>query len=385
MNPVVGKTRRARIGLLAPSILSGGAERWMLDLVKYCDPTRIEWTLCYLTHRWYDPAMLTTLADAMPVCREGLRYERGGYSEQAEIEGLRELSARSDAVICWGFTFDFNRLVDGRQAKVVNVSHNFRLDLSRYTKHWHYLAAVSEDCTQGFGPLRDRVKVIENGIDLNRCFPIRSRAAVREQWGCGRGELVILFLGRLAQVKNCHALARAVAGLGEKARLVFYGERLTDEAHIAAEMEQIAGAGRLRFHDPVEDIGSLLHAADVFMLPSFSEGFSLSLLEAWAAGLPVVATRVGGLPRLEQRFGPLATPIEAEDPPETLAAAVRRALGPEGREIAARAREMTLTHYHVSRMAAEWSDFLVDVVEGRALPAKMPPATVAAAPAGASP
>lgn len=344
----------------------------MLNLVRFCDPLRIEWTLCYLTHPWYDPGMLTALSAALPVCREGLRYERGSWRSQPEIEGLRELSARSDVVLAWGYTFNFNRLVDRRETRLVNVAHNFRTDLGRFVSDWHHLAAVSRECAASFGKYRDRVKVIENGIDLNRSFPIRGRAAMRADWGCEDGDLLIGFVGRLAEVKNCLALARAVKGLGERARLVCYGEQVPEEAYIPFQMKEIAGAERLIFREPVEDVGSVLNALDVFLLPSYSEGFSMSLLEAWAAGLPVVATRVGSLPRLEEQYGRLVTPIEPEDSAEALAAAIRKAIA-GGAEMTGRAREMVLASYHVARMAEEWTDYLVAVAEGRAAPAGAAP------------
>ena len=368
MNPVALTRKRARIGILSPSIWSGGAERWMLNLVRFCDPLQIEWTLCVLTDPWYDERMLTELSELMPVCRDGVRYEHGSYREQPLIEGLRELSARSEAVLCWGYTYNFNRMVDGKRVRVINVSHNFRIDIGRFVTPWHCLGAVSPECAHGFGELHDRVRVIENGVDLNRCFPIRERAAMRAEWGVSDDELVIGFIGRLSPVKNCLALARAVKGLGERARLVFYGESDPDGTATAEEMMELAG-GRILFFEPTDDVGSVLHAIDVFMLPSLSEGFSLSLLEAWAAGRPVVATRVGSLPRLEERHGQLVEPIEPDDPPEVLAAAVRAALA-AGPERLARAREMVLRHYHVSRMAAEWTDFLMAVADRREIPAR---------------
>ncbi len=340
----------------------------MLNLVRHCDASRIEWTRCYLTHPWYDGRMLTALSDAMPVYRDGFLYEKGLYRFHPGDEALRELCVLSDAVVCWGYTYDFNSLIDTEQTRLINVAHNFRADLSRFVTDRHYLGAVSRDCTRAFGELHDRVTVIENGIDLNRCFPIRDRAAMRAAWGSADDDLVIGFIGRLARVKNCLALARAVQGLGERAKLVFYGGSGSEEADVARRMEEIAG-DRLLFFDPVEDVGSVLHAIDVFMLPSYSEGFSMSLLEAWAAGRPVVATRVGALPRLEERHGPLVTPIEPEDPPEVLAEAVRTAAN-SGAEKVRRAREMVLRRYHVTRMAEQWTDFLESVAQGRETPAR---------------
>jgi len=301
------------------------------------------------------------MSDAMPVYREGFLYEKGRYRPYRGLDSLYDLSEKSDVVVCWGFGYSINPLIDVKQTRLVNVAHNFRIDISCFVNEHHHLGAVSQECTRAFGGLHHRVKVIENGIDVNRCLPLRGRTEMRAEWGCRDNDLVVGYIGRVAEVKNCLALARAIQGLGDRAKLVVYGERVPDEAILNRQMDLLADDRHL-FFDPIEDVGSVLHAIDVFMLPSYSEGFSLSLLEAWAAGRPVVATRVGALPSLEERHGPLVTPIEPEDPPEVLAEAVRTAVNGSG-EIVRRAREMVLRDYHVRRMAQQWTDFLVSVAE----------------------
>ena len=83
-------------------------------------------------------------------------------------------------------------------------------------------------------------------------------------------------------------------------------------------------AGRVHFLGQRDDIPDLLAALDIFVLPSHSEGVSLALLEAMAAGLPVIATAVGGLPEVVTD-GVNGLLIPPQDP-EALAQALARLL-----------------------------------------------------------
>ena len=106
-------------------------------------------------------------------------------------------------------------------------------------------------------------------------------------------------------------------------------------------MRQLAAdlglAGRVHFLGQRRDIPDLLAALDIFVLPSHSEGVSLALLEAMAAGLPVIATAVGGLPEVvtDGENGLLIPPKD----PEALAAALARLLAdPDSGQKAGRKR-----------------------------------------------
>jgi glycosyltransferase involved in cell wall biosynthesis len=111
-----------------------------------------------------------------------------------------------------------------------------------------------------------------------------------------KGPLRIVTLGRLVPVKNLEVLVRAIAILarrGTEARLLVAGdgpERATLE-RVAAEERVTDRVSLLGFH---EDRAGLLRDADVYAIPSWSEGCSLSLIEAMAAGVPVIASSVPG-------------------------------------------------------------------------------------------
>jgi glycosyltransferase involved in cell wall biosynthesis len=144
----------------------------------------------------------------------------------------------------------------------------------------------------------ERVAVIYNGVNTmsfaNEC---PNREAIRREMGLGTHDFVVLLVARLDYLKD-HATAvrtiQRVALQRPDARLVLVGEGPEKNTIQALVDEQHLGAN-VRFLGLRKDIARLLGAADLFLLTSISEGIPLTVIEAMAAGLPVVATNVGGL------------------------------------------------------------------------------------------
>jgi glycosyltransferase involved in cell wall biosynthesis len=164
----------------------------------------------------------------------------------------------------------------------------------------HAFVAVSDTTSAQAHAQRDsapeKIHTIPNGIRLERYAPnAEARAAIRVELGLGDA-WVVGTVGRLDPAKNQAALVRAMAPLlSSRVRLVIVGEgdaRPEVEAAIAAlpEPRWVVMTGRRM------DVPRLIHAFDVFALPSLTEGLPLVVPEAMAAGLPIVATGVGGLP-----------------------------------------------------------------------------------------
>lgn len=164
--------------------------------------------------------------------------------------------------------------------------------------------------------------VIPNGLDLEEFGQrgLRPREAARA--GLRVNGRVIGTVGRLAREKGHEVLLRALAKLPDDVQLVIVGE---GEQYAALE-RQAAERGlaeRVRFTGYV-DSRLVLRAFDIYVQPSYYEGFGLSILEAMAAGLPVVACRVGGVADVVVD-GETGLLVPAGDP-EALATAVRRML-----------------------------------------------------------
>jgi glycosyltransferase involved in cell wall biosynthesis len=195
------------------------------------------------------------------------------------------------------------------------------------------LARELGDCSDG------KLKVIENGIDLAAFGAAAGeRSAVRAELGLPDDGWVVGSVGRLAREKDYPLLVRAAAPLlGPAGRLLLVGDG-GEAGAIRAEVDARGVAPFVSLAGVRHDVPRLLAAMDAFALSSRLEGLPLCALEAMAAGLPVVATAVGGLPGLIQD-GVTGFLVPAGDEPalaRALAAlradpALARAVGERGR------------------------------------------------------
>jgi glycosyltransferase involved in cell wall biosynthesis len=178
-----------------------------------------------------------------------------------------------------------NRLLLERRDRVVGVGQ-----------------AVRQALIRNEGIPADRVGVIYNGIDTTAfASPAASdRQAARIEMGVEADAFVILLVARLDYLKDHATAVRTVKRLAQeqpKARLVLVGEG-PEHAKIQELVEQEQLGAQVRFLGLRKNVAQLLGGADVFLLTSISEGIPLTVIEAMATGIPVVATRVGGVPEV---------------------------------------------------------------------------------------
>ena len=154
---------------------------------------------------------------------------------------------------------------------------------------------------QRCGIAASRVHYIPHGIDLARFSPVSTdeRRQARQQLGWPEDAPVALFVGRLSREKGIIDLLQAWRQVTHpSALLVVVGPEMHGHAlDVGPAVRAMAASfadGRVRLHGPA-DPAPLLAAADVFVQPSHYEAFGQSALEAMSAGLPIVASRVGGL------------------------------------------------------------------------------------------
>jgi glycosyltransferase involved in cell wall biosynthesis len=149
------------------------------------------------------------------------------------------------------------------------------------------------------------------------------RAAARAVLGLSPEGRRVGWVGRLTAEKGADVLLESVPALPDGVGVSFLGAG-RESARLAARIAQLGAADRVRLHGAVPDAGRLLRAFDVLVLSSRTEGTPIVLFEAMAAGVPVVATAVGGVPDVVTPDEALLVPPES---PAELAAGVAAVLG----------------------------------------------------------
>ena len=163
------------------------------------------------------------------------------------------------------------------------------------------VVAVSDEVAASFarrtGARRDRVTVIENGVDVDRFPPPGvDRDAVRAELGFGPRDRLLTCVASFKEQKGHAVLVDAAAKVlpaWPDAHVLLVGDGAL-RSSIAAQVAAAGLDGRVHLLGNRRDVAAILAASDGFVLPSRWEGFSVALAEAMASGLPVVATAVSG-------------------------------------------------------------------------------------------
>jgi glycosyltransferase involved in cell wall biosynthesis len=237
----------------------------------------------------------------------GLAARMAGVASVATIHGKHWVADRRRRILAY-------RALRAAGVELVAVSQ----DLARYLEARLALA-------------RGDIHVVYNGIPMPERVVCgerrRSAAGARAELGIPADGPLLVAVGNLYPVKDHATLIRAMTKLGEPARLAIAG-RGEEEQSLRALAAQLGFGERLHLLGLRDDVDRLLTAADLFVQPSVSEGLPLSVLEAMAVGLPIVATRVGGMPEaLGDDAGMLVPPGE----PSALASAIDQLLANPGR------------------------------------------------------
>ncbi|MCL2700100.1 MAG: glycosyltransferase [Phycisphaerae bacterium] len=148
------------------------------------------------------------------------------------------------------------------------------------------------------GIAADRIEVVYNGVDPSRFEGLPSPAAARASLGLPTAGPLVVQVGTLRGVKDHPTALRAFARVVRElpaARIAFAGDG-PDQAACRALSAELGIESSVHWLGSRSDVPNVLAAGDVMLMTSLSEAHSVSLLEAMAAGLPVVATAVGGIP-----------------------------------------------------------------------------------------
>jgi glycosyltransferase involved in cell wall biosynthesis len=306
---------RPRILLLIKGLGLGGAERLLVDVMANRDRARFDYEVAYVL------AAQDALVPAMEAT--GVPVHGFGATASADVRwtvSLRRLLAQGRFDVLHAhlpYTAAFGRLV------ALSVPRRHR-PMVVYTEHslWNKAAVVTKALnrsTVGIDralivvsmaardalprALRPRARVVVHGIDRTRfTTSIEQHDAlrhdVRTELALADDELLALTVANLRSEKGYDVLleaARLSLAAGAPVRFVSVGRGPLD-AELKARAQAGGLAGHFVFLGTRTDTARLMAGADLFVLPSHQEGLPVALMEAMSAGLPIVATIVGGVP-----------------------------------------------------------------------------------------
>jgi glycosyltransferase involved in cell wall biosynthesis len=321
--------RKLRVVVLVDSLLNpGGGERLAVENARLLDPERFERTLCITRfdseHRSKEPA--ASLIAGLE--RDGVRViglERLGKLSFRAWLPLVKLLREENVDVLHGHMFGSNvwAAILGGMCKVPAVvahEHMWSYDggrsravidrqvIARSSDAFIAVSETGRDLMVSCEGLKPRdIVVIPNGIPAIEAPP---RAGARERFGLAADDRAVGSVGHLRPEKAFEVLVEAAALLRERVpgvRVLIAGEG--DEREMLEGLIRSRGLdGTVELVGAREDVAHLLAALDVAVCCSDFEGGPLSVMEYMRAGLPVVASRVGGLPELLGSEGAVFVP-----------------------------------------------------------------------------
>jgi len=346
------------------SLNPGGTERLVVELARRLH-RQIPMAVCCLDEQGAWATELT--AEGIPV--EALHRQPGFVPRLSKAIAAMAARHRATVAHCHHYSpFVYGGLsrVWRRATRVVYTEHGRLSDAPPSSKRRIANAAlgrlpsgvfaVSNELREhlleeGFAPAR--AAVIYNGIDIGPLPCAARRADIRRRLGVGEETFVVGTIARLDPVKDLGTLLDAVSRLARgPISLVMIGDGPERQA-LERRAAELGIADRVRFLGQRNDAREWLAGCDVYVNCSISEGVSLTILEAMAAGLPVIATRVGGTPEVvDVGSGKL---IPARDAATLASALVDLRTDVPGRSAMGRAaRQRVEAHFTLDRMVEEY-------------------------------
>jgi len=172
-----------------------------------------------------------------------------------------------------------------RARKIIAVSHFTKWELTNY-----YKIPAS------------KIQVIHNGVDINKFKPATDKRKAKAELGFNPDDIAIVSVGRLYARKGLFTLIESMPAVTKRfpnAKFIISGKGQSDEMNkLIAYAEKLGVKDNIVFtgYYPDKKLPKLYQAADVFAFSTFYEHHPFAVLEALATGLPVVTTKVGGIP-----------------------------------------------------------------------------------------
>src|SRR5208283_961192 len=297
---------------LLPSLDIGGMENGVVNLVNTIDLTQFSTSICCLN---FAGAMADRISPGR--ARIVTLGQKSGRSYTLPLKMMALFSRlKADIIHTHNYYSGIYGIPAAKMLRipVVHGEHGFdcshesgEIDNKKKEKLLCRLAdhilcvspSLKDVICNNFKIKSEKVSVITNGVDFEKYASCTDTKNVRKKLGIDDDKIVIGSVGRLNHIKNYTLLINAVALLSAKERVavLLVGDG-PERERLHASAKDSGIADNLIITGARTDIPDMLSVMDFFVLPSLLEGMSNSILEAMCAGLPVVASNVGGNPEL---------------------------------------------------------------------------------------
>jgi glycosyltransferase involved in cell wall biosynthesis len=327
--------KKVKVLHLITELSIGGAQSSLLRLIEHFDNPRFEFSVaCFYNADGSVAAQIRKIG--VPVFDLGMK-NKAQFSALANLYHLLKRE-RPFILHTWMFHANLPGRLFGRltQTPVIISSERTMGQEGHFRRRLNRLTVPLTDCvicvsqsvadfaSQRIGLPVERLVVIPNGIDPNQFENLPAKEHLRRYFNLPEKAFVIGAIGRPRPVKGYQFLLQALGALAPKfpdVLLLFVGNG-PDRERLINQSQRMGLETSAIFWSDSTNIPRLLPSLNILAIPSLYEGMPNVALEAMAAGLPVVATAVGGIPEvvLEGKTGFLVPPRD----PEALARAIER-------------------------------------------------------------
>lgn len=351
---------------VAFSLKTGGMERLLVEFARNANRERFRLDYYCLTETG-------TPAQDIEQCgwpvhrlnkREGFRWSAvWGLAREFRRNRIAVVHSHNSGAMIYGALAarlaGVRAVIHTRHGQRFGAGKRQTLVFSWVTRLIDRVVGVSQDSAamsirEGVAP--KRVRTVWNGIDVTRFHYAGPTAG---------GPAVVV--ARVAPEKDLDTLLRAAALIVAKDptfRLQIVGDGPCLPA-VRRQVEDLKLTEQVQLLGERRDVPAILQAASVFVLPSKTEGISLTLLEAMATGLPVIATQVGGNPEVVEQ-GQTGWLVPVGDAQQMAAALELMRLEPDaGHRMGQAGRRRVEQHFNIVRMVRDYEDMYLDVLDSR--------------------
>ncbi|WP_166830297.1 glycosyltransferase family 4 protein [Thalassoroseus pseudoceratinae] len=360
--------------------VGGGPEKTILNSPRFLADAGYD-SACAFMHPSNDPGWASLVERAELADAEILSVPDGGPFDPRVLYRLVRICRQRGVTIWHGHDYKSNALglavAKLHPMKLVTTVHGWVTNTHRSKVYYHVdrwsmrwydrVLCVSPDLVDrclAAGVSEERVQLVENGILADDYERTLSREAAKAKFHVPSNRILIGALGRLSPEKGFNLLIKAVNELireGRDVGLLIGGEG-GEHAKLATQIQSAGLEDRIHLMGHLSDPRQFFQALDIFALSSLREGLPNVVLEAMACELPIVATRIAGVPRAidDQKNGLLIEPGRWDNLRDALRTMV---LFPDRRtEFGIAARKTVVERFGFARRMASLVDVYRDVL-----------------------